>query len=57
MKREVLEEAGLDFEPEALVAVEYQSFYWIRFTLTGWHTHTHTHTHALHITRSLFPPL
>ena len=50
MKREVKEEAGLDFEPNALVQVEsYEKMSWIRFTFSGMfitHTHTHTHTHA-----------
>lgn len=35
MKREVLEETGLEFEPSALLSVEFQSLYWIRFTFTG----------------------
>ena len=35
VKREVLEESGLEFEPEALIAVECGSYQWVRFTLTG----------------------
>ena len=35
MKREVKEEAGLDFEPEALLSVECHAHTWVRFTLTG----------------------
>ena len=35
-KREVLEETGLEFEPEALIYVEaYDHWRWIRFTLAG----------------------
>ena len=36
VKREVKEEAGLDFEPNALVQVEsYEKMSWIRFTFSG----------------------
>ena len=35
MKREVLEEAGLECEPDALISVEYRSRSWVRFTFTG----------------------
>ena len=35
MKREVLEEAGLECEPDALISVEYSSRSWVRFTFTG----------------------
>ena len=36
MKREVKEEAGLDFEPEALVQIEsYEKMSWFRFTFSG----------------------
>ena len=35
MKREVKEETGVEFEPEALIAVELGSHKWVRFTLTG----------------------
>ncbi len=33
--REVIEESGLVFEPQALIAVECCSFQWVRFTFTG----------------------
>ena len=35
MKREVKEETGMDFEPEALIAVDCGSHRWVRFTLAG----------------------
>eukprot|EP00731_Ephydatia_muelleri_P024771 Em0016g1042a len=35
VKREVLEEAGLECEPDALISVEYRSRSWVRFTFTG----------------------
>lgn len=35
VKREVKEESGLDFEPEALLSVECQAYSWVRFTLGG----------------------
>lgn len=36
MKREVKEETGLDFEPEALFHVEgYEKMSWIRFSFSG----------------------
>lgn len=35
VKREVEEESGLTFEPEAVIAVECPSFRWIRVTLAG----------------------
>nr|CAB3264491.1 nucleoside diphosphate-linked moiety X motif 17-like [Phallusia mammillata] len=35
VKREVLEESGLLFEPSSLVCVEENGGYWIRFTFTG----------------------
>jgi 8-oxo-dGDP phosphatase len=35
VRREVKEEAGLDFDPQALIAMEFQSHRWIRFTFTG----------------------
>ena len=35
VKREVEEEAGLKFEPEAVIAVECMSHSWIRVTLSG----------------------
>ena len=35
MKREVKEEAGLEFEPQALVCVETQGMSWVRFTFSG----------------------
>ena len=35
MKREVKEESGLDFEPEALLSVECHTHTWVRFTLGG----------------------
>ena len=35
VKREVKEESGMDFEPEALLAVECHAHSWVRFTLGG----------------------
>jgi len=36
VRREVLEEAGLEFEPEAVIALEHNSHgYWIRVTFAG----------------------
>ncbi|KAI0239648.1 8-oxo-dGDP phosphatase NUDT18 [Lamellibrachia satsuma] len=35
VKREVLEETGIEFEPTSLCAVEIQSGVWYRFTFTG----------------------
>ena len=35
VKREVKEESGLDFEPEALLSVECHAHTWVRFTLGG----------------------
>ena len=36
MRREVLEEAGVEFEPEAVIALEHNSQgYWIRITFAG----------------------
>ena len=35
VKREVLEESGFEFEPEALICVESQSYFWVRFTFAG----------------------
>lgn len=35
VKREVKEESGLDFEPEALLSVECHAHSWVRFTLGG----------------------
>ena len=35
VKREVKEESGYDFEPKALIAVEFQSLSWVRFTFVG----------------------
>lgn len=35
VQREVLEETGLQFEPEALLAVESQGRYWVRYTFAG----------------------
>ena len=35
MKREVKEEAGLEFEPEAMICVKTQGMSWVRFTFTG----------------------
>lgn len=35
MKREVKEESGLEFEPEALLSVECQDYSWVRFTFGG----------------------
>ncbi len=35
MQREVLEESGYQFQPEALVVVESHSYHWVRFTLVG----------------------
>ncbi len=29
------EESGLEFNPRALIAVEFQTFSWIRFTFVG----------------------
>ena len=53
MKREVKEEAGYEFNPKALIAVEFQSFNWIRFTFIGILNHDHLmlqyvsyHTHT-----------
>lgn len=41
MKREVKEEAGVEFEPQALILIESQSYNWIRFTYTGNIAHTY----------------
>ena len=35
VKREVKEESGFDFEPEALLCVECHAHSWVRFTLGG----------------------
>ncbi|CAI8058006.1 8-oxo-dGDP phosphatase NUDT18 [Geodia barretti] len=35
VKREVKEESGLDFEPEALLCIECHAHSWVRFTLGG----------------------
>ena len=35
MKREVKEEAGVDFEPQALIGVETQGMSWVRVTFSG----------------------
>ena len=35
VRREVKEEAGLEFEPQALVCVETQGMSWVRFTFSG----------------------
>ena len=35
VKREVKEEAGLEFEPQAMICVETQGMSWVRFTFTG----------------------
>jgi len=35
VKREVKEEAGVDFEPQALIFVETQGMSWVRVTFAG----------------------
>ena len=49
MKREVLEEAGLECEPDALISVEYSSRSWVRFTFTGMFSQRQLQPHVAHI--------
>ncbi len=54
VKREVKEEAGMDFEADTLISVEITTGYWYRFTFTGKVTGKFLLTNCWHLNQDTF---